>query len=262
MAQRARERPLKRKHVTSALARAGFLDAPDEARELIAAAAGNPHALHCWLSRRIDGEPLPWLTGATTFSGHRIVVDRGVYVPRPQTELVAQRAVERLPDTGVAVDLATGSGAVAVVLTKARPHARVVGTDISPAACRCARKNGVEVYEGDLGSPLPASLHGACDVVVGVVPYVPTDELVFLPRDVLRHEPRDALDGGRAGMTFLERAVRWAGRLLRPGGGLVLELGGAQDRLLLPILADHGLALVDRLVDDDGDLRGVEATRL
>jgi release factor glutamine methyltransferase len=245
----------------TALARAGFVDAREEAETLIEAARGDTDLLHGWLRRRLQGEPLPWLTGTSTFMGDVVCVDRGVYVPRAQTEIIARRAIKRLPEGGLAADLATGSGAVAVALRTARPSARIVGTDMDGDACRCAQKNGVEIYQGDLGRPIPGELRGHFDVVVAVVPYVPTDALVFLPRDVRRYEPVAALDGGRRGLEVLEQAVEWGRELLHAGGALILELGGEQDRELLPRLGDASFVLKESLYDEDGDLRGIEAAR-
>ncbi|HET9117117.1 MAG TPA: HemK family protein methyltransferase [Pseudonocardiaceae bacterium] len=241
------------------LARAGFPAARGEAREMIQAAWGDPAVWRCWASRRLDGEPLEWLIGFTVFMGHRVRVERGVYVPRPQTEFIAQQAVDALPADGVAADLCTGSGAVAVALRNARADARVVATDIDPNACRCAAKNGVEVYRGHLADPIPTELIGCFDVVVAVVPYVPTDEIIFLPRDVRKYEPAAALDGGANGIELLEQAVSASARLLRTGGSLLLELGGSQDEQLAPALQAAGFDLVARLLDGEGDLRGVHA---
>ena len=127
------------------------------------------------------------------FCDLRIHVDPGVFVPRPHTQAMAQRAVSLLPADGIAVDLCTGSGAVAAVLGSVHPKATVVATDIDPVAVACARRNGVHALVGDLDDPLPPSLRGLVDVMTAVVPYVPTDELPFLPRDVLANEPRGAL---------------------------------------------------------------------
>jgi release factor glutamine methyltransferase len=245
----------------SQLARAGFPRAREELREMIKASSGDPAVWTCWADRRCDGEPLEWLVGFTVFMGHRIQVDRGVYVPRPQTELVARRAIEALPADGIAADLCTGSGAIAVALRNARPGARVVATDVDGTACRCATGNDVEVYQGHLAEPLPADLMGQMDVVVAVVPYVPSDQIVFLPRDVQKYEPHLALDGGTHGIQLLKQAVSAGYRLLHPGGALLLELGGDQDVRLAPALQEAGFDLVERLVDDEGDLRGVH-TRL
>jgi release factor glutamine methyltransferase len=248
-----------REAVASELARAGFPAAREEVRQMIEAAGGDPFIWRGWAARRREGEPLEWLIGFATFMGHRVGVDRGVYVPRPQTELVARRAIDCLPHGGTAADLCTGSGAIAVALRNERPGARVVATDIDTNACRCAANNHVEVYQGHLADPVPADLIGSFDVVVAVVPYVPTDAIAFLPRDVRRYEPRAALDGGQHGITFLEDTVTASSRLLHHGGALVLELGGSQDELLAPLLQAAGFDLVARIVDEEGDLRGIHA---
>jgi release factor glutamine methyltransferase len=244
------------------LDRAGFPDPREEAAELIQAAGGDDSRLRDWVARRVEGEPLPWLTGYVVFNGHRVVVDRGVYVPRPQTELLVRRAIDLLPEEGLGADLATGCGAIALSIQRARTRATVLATEIDEAACRCAAKNGVEVFRGHLAQPLPSELYGRFDVVAAVVPYVPTEELRFLPRDVQRYEPRLALDGGPGGTRLLEETVWSASTLLRPGGRVLLELGGTQDRALSPVFDAAGFRLADRIVDEDGDLRGVVAVRL
>ncbi len=231
----------------------------EEADELMAAAGGHAEVLERLVARRVMGEPLAWVTGSVTFAGQPVLVHPGVYVPRWQTEALVRRAVELLPGDGLAADLCTGSGAIAVVLGRARPGARVVATEIDPLACRCAAANGVEVYAGDLAGPLPGELRGHFDVVIAVVPYVPSEELVFLPRDVREHEPVHALDGGPYGTRVLEQAVRAGAGLLRPGGSLLLEVGGEQDSALAGVLAECGFGPLGRHEDDDGDLRGIEA---
>ena len=180
------------------------------------------------LERRLVGEPLEWITGAATFCGLSVPIRPGVYVPRWQSEPLARMAADLLPPAGLAVDLATGSGAIAMVMRAARPSARVVATEIDPVAAACARDNGVVVYEGNLDDALPADLAGQVDVMVGVLPYVPTDALHLLPRDVQRFEPRRALDGGEGGLEVIARVVRRGPRWLTPGGWLLLEIGGDQ----------------------------------
>ncbi len=229
---------------------------------MIESSRDDPELLRCWTARRLNGEPLPWITGFATFLGHPVLVDPGVYVPRPQSELLAGRAIELLPERGVAADLCTGSGAIALALRNAHPRARVVATDIDVRAVACAAKNGIEVYHGHLADPLPETLFGQVDLVVAVVPYVPTDELAFLPRDVRRYEPRGALDGGANGTVLLEQALLSGAQLLHPGGSVLLELGGSQDEELLPLVKAAGLSLSGRLYDEEGDLRGIEATRV
>jgi release factor glutamine methyltransferase len=142
----------------------------------------------------------------------------------------------------------------------ARPGARVIGCDVDERAVACARANGVEALAGDLFDPLPRELEGAVDVVAGVVPYVPTPELRLLHRDTLAFESPRAYDGGEDGLAFLRRAVAGSPRWLRRGGALLLELGGDEAGALREPLAAAGFATVAVLRDEDGDVRGVEAT--
>jgi release factor glutamine methyltransferase len=246
--------------LTARLSRAGFIAAQDEAKELLARAAGDGHLLDSLVARRLTGEPLAWVTGKTSFCGIEIRVDHGVYVPRWQSERLARRAVERLPATGVAIDLCTGSGAIARALTTNRAGVRVVASDVDERAVACAAANGVEVYRGDLFAPLPTGLEGQVDVVVGVVPYVPTPELPLLQRDTFAFESTLSYDGGRDGTDILRRVLRESPRSLRRGGALLLELGGTQAEALRDDLARLGYRDVSVLADDDGDVRGIEAT--
>jgi release factor glutamine methyltransferase len=164
-----------------------------------------------------------------------------------------------LPADGIAVDLCTGSGAVAAVLGSAHPRATVLATDVDPAAVACARRNGVRGLVGDLDEPLPTSLRGRVDVMTAVVPYVPTEELPFLPRDVLANEPRPALDGGPRGTTVLVRAAEAAARWLRPGGSVLLELGGDQAGEVATALEKVGLSGIRVHTDGDEQDRAIEA---
>jgi release factor glutamine methyltransferase len=240
------------------LASAGCVAPDEEAAELIRA-ADDPEQLSSMVERRTRGEPLAWITGEVEFAGCRVAVAAGVYVPRHQTEMLVAVALDHLGEEGSAVDLCTGSGAVAVALASARPGVQVLATDLDPGACACARSNGITAYCGDLDSALPPGLAGTVDLVTAVPPYVPSDHLQYLPRDVLAYEPVAALDGGPAGTGVLERVVAAAARLLRPGGHLVVEMGGEQHAALAPVLAHAGFAVVRPYYDEDGDLRGISA---
>ena len=248
--------------LASRLANAGCVAPFDEADELTVAANGDQGVLEDLVARRVSGEPLAWVTGGTEFAGHPVRVSPGVYVPRRQSEALVRRAIYLLPNEGLAADLCTGSGAIAVALGRARPKARVVATDVDLAACRCAAANGVEVFAGHLGDPLPGDLRGRFDVVIAVTPYVPSDAIAFLPRDVRQHEPRLALDGGALGTNVLEQAVLAASVLLHRGGAVLLEVGGDQDDLLGSVFESGGFGPRRCHYDADGDLRGVEAELL
>ena len=251
------DRPADLDAVVDRLLAAGCVAADEEAAEYVAAAPDAP-TLEAWLRRREQGEPPAWITGTTTFCGRPLQVLPGVYVPRAQTEELARRAASLLPPAGRAIDLCTGTGAVAAHLRAEVPAATVVGVDIDRQAASCARRNGVPVVVGDAGSlPLPPG--AALDLVTVVAPYVPTGDLGLLPADVQRHEPRRALDGGTDGLDIVRRVVAAAGRLLRPGGWLLAEVGGTQDELLAPALAAAGFVDMVPWSDEDGDLRGIAA---
>ena len=249
--------PLGREAVTALLAEAGCIAPAEESDELIGAAAGDRDVLAAIVARRAEGEPLAWLTGSITFADVTLIVEPGVYVPRVQTEALARRAASLLPPTGVAVDLCTGAGAIAAVMAAARPRARVVATELDPIAARCARRNHVEVFEGSLDEPLPAVVEGTVDVMTAVVPYVPTDALRLLPRDVQAFEPRLALDGGTDGTDLLAEVVQRAPRWLRAGGWLLLELGGDQAEPVGRLSEEHGFTDIEVMVDEDGDPRAI-----
>ena len=244
--------------VAADLARAGCVAPHAEADELIRAATAGAGPLATLVARRVRGEPLAWITGSTSFGGLRIAVDPGVFEPRPLSEVLAERAASRLPADGIAIDLCTGSGAVAAVLADRHPGATVLATDIDPTAVACARRNGVAARLGDLFEPVPDDLRGRVDLVTAVTPYVPSDELHLLPRDVQAYEPRVALDGGAEGLAVSRRVVDDAGRWLRPGGVLLFEVGGDQAASLASHLAAAGFGVVD-VHDDDGWPRIVEA---
>jgi len=231
--------------------------APDEEADELVAAAPDADALAAMLARRVSGEPLAWITGTTTFCGHTVGVRPGVYVPRWQSEVLARSACDLLPGRGTAVDLCTGAGAVALVLQAGRPGARVVATESDPVAAACARSNGVDVRIGDLDAPLPDDLAGRVDVLCGVLPYVPRDALHLLPRDVVAHEPRTALDGGEGGLDLITRAVTASTRWVAPGGWLLLEAGGGQFPAVRDLFARAGYERIRVLEDGDGDPRAV-----
>jgi release factor glutamine methyltransferase len=251
--------------LTALLAQAGFVAALDEAEELLRHAAGDVGRLETSVARRLSGEPLAWITGRADFCGLEVLVEPGVYVPRWQSEELARRAVDHLPADGVAIDLCTGSGAIAMVMMAARPDARVVASDVDERSVQCALGNGVEAYCGDLFDPLPdlrgtlRSAAGEVDVVVAVVPYVPTHALTLLPRDTMTFESPVSYDGGADGTDVLRRVIVESPRVLRPGGALILELGGEQADTLMSDLAGNGFEDVEVLRDEDGDIRGIDA---
>ncbi|MFD5828880.1 putative protein N(5)-glutamine methyltransferase [Lentzea sp. NPDC060358] len=232
--------------IVERLRAAGCVFAEDEAA-LLQEAADNPAHLEELVRQRIDGLPLEHVVGWALFCGQRVVVTRGVFVPRHRTELLVDLATELRP--GVAVDLCCGSGAVGAVLQHRLPDATVYAADIDPAAVECARKNLTNVFEGDLFDALPSHLKGHIDVVVANVPYVPTDDIQFMPVEARDHEARVALDGGVDGLDAMRRVAAQAKHWLRPGGHLMSETSERQAPAALAAFTAAGLDA--RLVTSD-----------
>ena len=247
---------------TRRLAAAGCIAPEEEAEELAAVARGDGGVLAGLVERRTTGEPLAWITGTVVFCGCPVAITPGVFVPRWQSEPLAERAAELLPPNGRAIDLGTGSGALACVLVDRRPGASVLGTERDPVAAECARRNGITVVEGNLFEGVPTSWKGTVDVIVAVLPYVPTDAMRYLPRDVLAFEPTAALDGGHDGLVVVRRAVNEVREWLCDAGHVLFEIGGHQAEALIPILEKAHLGKVRVMFDADGDPRGVEAVAL
>jgi release factor glutamine methyltransferase len=249
--------------VSRHLAEAGVDGAERESAWLIEAATGRPwHRLDPrgdvgpdeerrvleLARRRASGEPIQYLTGLAGFRALELKVGPGVFIPRPETELVAEWALSVLPHHGTAVDVGTGSGAIALALARERPDARVLATEASERALWWAHLNRrrlhlpVELFCGDLLTPLPVSLEKSIDVVVANPPYISPEDAGTLPPDVVEHEPHRALFAGARGTAVLRRLARSAPRWLRSGGWLVLEIGAGQGDFAAALLSDQGYA--------------------
>ncbi|MDO8914804.1 MAG: peptide chain release factor N(5)-glutamine methyltransferase [Coriobacteriia bacterium] len=185
------------------------------------------------IERRAAGEPLQYVTGEMPFRHVVLKVRPGVFIPRPETEVLVDEvlaAIEGLT-APIVIDLCAGSGAIAISIAYERPDARVFATEIVPATADMARENAgrcgvadrVTVLTGDLFAPLPDELSGAVHVVASNPPYIPTADLADLPSEVGGFEPRVALDGGVDGLDVVRRIVDGAGGWLVAQGALVIE---------------------------------------
>ena len=199
--------------------------------------------------RREAREPLQHLTGLAPFRHLMLRVGPGVFVPRPETEIVAQLAIDSLatwphPEP-IAVDLGTGSGAIALAMASEVPHARVFAAEKSPDAYGWARTNILEsgvtnlvLEQVDLQDAFP-ELMGQVSVLVSNPPYVPDDAVPNDP-EVRRFDPPQALYGGADGLDVIRTLARVGLRLVHPGGVIVLEHGEWQGAAVRGILAEHG----------------------
>jgi release factor glutamine methyltransferase len=211
------------------------------------------------VQRRLAGEPVAYLVGRRGFWRLDLAVGPETLIPRPETELLVELALERLAadrDARVA-DLGTGSGAIALSIALERPRARVIGTDASARALALARRNAgslgfgeprVEFRQGDWWAPLAGDTF---DLVASNPPYIAEDD-PHLARGDLRFEPRDALASGPEGLDAIRGIVRDAPAHLRPGGWLLLEHGRDQGKAVRALMAQAGLAGVATARDLEG----------
>lgn len=191
------------------------------------------------LERRLDGEPTQYITGRQEFWGREFRVTPDVLIPRPETEHVVEAALETARGAKRIADAGCGSGILAITL-QLETGAQAWATDISPAALRVAHENAsrlgadVRLVACDLLSALPAA---SFDLVVSNPPYVPDGDRAGLQREVRDFEPHVALFAGPTGYELYERLVEDARRVLRPGGGIAMELGFGTWQRVLEMLA-------------------------
>lgn len=239
---------------------------------MIDAALGAEQAeeLDALAERRAAREPLQHLTGLAYFRQLELSVGRGVFVPRPETESLAQLAIDALvsaeTDNPIGVDLGTGSGAIALSMALEVPSAKIYAVEKSTEAFPFTRKNferyestGAELRLGDLTDEFP-ELDGTVDVVASNPPYIP---LAAVPRDpeVRDFDPALALYGGEDGMSVIHLVSATAHRLLKPGGYLVIEHADQQGEQVRGLLLADGWREVRQHQDLTGRDRSVSAIK-
>ncbi len=205
--------------------------------------------------RRMQGEPIAYLVGEREFFGLKFEVTPDVLIPRPETELLVELASERLPKGGGAIDLGTGSGAIAVSLANSRRDTKVSATDISEAALVVARRNaaahGVSIHF--MHSDWFSTVSGRFDVIVSNPPYIAASD-PHLSQGDLRFEPRSALSDGANGMMHISSLIDGAPKHLKAGGWLLLEHGYDQSAATRTLLERAGWQQVQSWTD----LAGIE----
>ena len=225
--------------VTERLRAAGCVFAEDEAA-LLFAETDDSARLESMVQQRVEGLPLEHVLGWARFHGMRIAVEPGVFVPRPRTEKLVDRAIAMLQPDAVVLDLCCGSGAVGAAIA-ASVAVQLYATDLDPVAVRVARRNVERVFEGDLYAGLPDDLRGRVELIVMIAPYVPTSEIALLPHEARDFEPMLALDGGDDGLDLVRRAVAEAPQWLAPGGSLVTEVSRQQASAVAAVIEAAGM---------------------
>ena len=195
------------------------------------------------IERRARHEPVAYIIGHQEFYGLDLLVDSRVLIPRPETELLVEKAIETSQRRSVVTDVGTGSGAIAVSLAIHLPQVLVYATDASAGALEVAarncRRHGVEdrvhLLQGHLLEPLPEPV----DLIAANLPYVSQAEWAQLPPEINCYEPRAALDGGLDGLDRIRRLLARAGEYLRPQGAILLEIGATQGEAVVALARCH-----------------------
>lgn len=216
------------------------------------------------IDRRSSGMPLAYIKGEKEFWSMTLFVSPDTLVPRPETEVLVGRALQLIPESQnfTALDLGTGSGAIALAIAGERPNCDITATDISIAALAVARENAnrhalpnIEFLCGDWTAPVAGRTF---DLIVSNPPYVPRGDPDL---DRLRHEPRLALAAGVDGLDAIRRLATETISVIRRGGHLLLEHGDSQQQAIGGILSAAGWAVVEQVDDLAGKPRVTIATR-
>ena len=197
------------------------------------------------VDRRLEHEPTAYIIGHKEFFGLDFACSPAALIPRPETELLVETAIEQFRERGpvLAIDIGTGSGVIAVSLATHLPQARVIATDISDKALALGRRNAlahcvasqIEFVRGSLLE----HLSGRFDLIAANLPYIPSQTYNALPPDIREHEPETAMRAGRRGTTTIEAMLAQAVDHLRPGGLLLAEHAWNQGRRLREAAAGH-----------------------
>lgn len=253
-------------HSAAADRLAAYIENPEISKETLA-------KIRRLIRRRAKGEPVQYIVGHIEFLGLKIHVGKGVLIPRPETELLAEEAIkaaQRAEGKGQrakaindhpfrVLDLCTGSGCIALSLAKGLPDAAVYGTDVSKTALRYAKKNArensvenVTFLSGPLFSPLRRE--PCFDLIVSNPPYVKRADIEGLQCEIKEWEPLEALDGGEEGLDFYRRIFADAGGHLCQGGKIIVELGFGQAEAVSEIVMEAGF----RNIEIRKDYAGIE----
>ena len=272
--------------VRNALRSAGVEEANVEARLIVASASGKTTAkllqdmrLYAtdavekkaadMLSRRLSGEPVAYITGVWEFRGLPMEVTPDVLIPRIDTEVLAEEAINWLTRNrrdGRVLDLCSGSGCIGCAIADALPQCQVVLADISPEAIELSRRNvarnglaGRVSYMLTDATKAPPVMSGRFDIIVSNPPYIPSFEILTLDASVRDYEPIWALDGGEDGLDFYRSIVENWLPSLRSGGALMFEVGEEQAGPVKEIMRAHGMRDAVSVLDTRGVERVVKA---
>ncbi|MES2823280.1 MAG: peptide chain release factor N(5)-glutamine methyltransferase [Pseudomonadota bacterium] len=225
------------------------------------------------IKSRLAGVPLAHLTERQQFMGMEYIVNKGLYIPRKETELLAHAAIETVKNDYLSgaeitvIDLCTGIGTVALAVAFHCNNTRVLGSDIYTPAIEAAIVNAqhfglterATFFNADLFSPF-ASLQGSVDIIVSAPPYITSAKVKNMAEEIAQHEPEEAFDAGPFGLSIFNQLIALAPTYLRANGYLIFECGlGQGDFLAKRISANKSYSSVTKICDENGNLRVLKA---
>ena len=241
----------------------GFTRAQQRADSSLSLTSEQLHQLNALRQRRIQGEPLAYILQVAHFWTLKLKVSPAVLIPRPETELVVERSLHHLPKKQMSVlDLATGSGAIALAIASERPKCKVFACDVSEDALAVARENSLQLNLSNIEiqrSDWFGAIHGQrFDIIVSNPPYIAVDD-PNVQTEVRVYEPHLALFAGADGLSAIQIIVHQAPHYLNKGGWLILEHGWQQATKVQELLESRGFDSVASHIDLAGHLRVTEA---
>ncbi len=228
--------------------------------------------LNEFIRQRLAGIPLAHLTERQHFLGMEYLVNKGLYIPRKETELLANVAIQTLNtfvgDTNrLLIDLCTGIGTVALAVAHYCKHTRVLGSDIYSPAIEAAHLNAkhfelsdrATFFNADLFTPFE-NLKGAVDIIVSAPPYISTAKVKLMAEEISKHEPEEAFNAGPFGLSVFNQLIETSPAFLRIGGFLIFECGLGQGEFLAKrIAANNRYKNIEQLRDENGNVRVLKA---
>ena len=210
------------------------------------------------VKRRLKHEPIAYITGHREFFGLDFYVNQNTLIPRPETELLVEIALEaasKIPSPKI-VDVGTGCGAIAISLAKHLPHLQIYAVDISGRALEVARSNclrhgvsdKIELLQGNLLQPVQKPI----DIIVANLPYITDSEMLKLSREILLFEPGQALEGGPDGLKYIKQLLAQSRGKVRKGGTILLEIGRDQGKDIIDLIIKDFPESIPEVITDLG----------
>lgn len=208
-----------------------------------------------YIYKRLQGMPIQYLTNEQEFMSLPLYVDESVLIPRQDTEILVETAlnlINKEKETQI-LDLCTGSGCIGISMAYYAPYSNIIGIDISDSALKVAEYNAkingvndrISFVKSNLFNEVPNSLKGKLDMIISNPPYIPTKDIKMLMKEVREHEPSIALDGGQDGLDFYKLIIKDGKEYLKSGAILIFEIGYNQGKIVSQVLKSSGFKEVE-----------------